>query len=80
MKNWSPKKNGWFTALFAGLIALSLIAASCINTTASTTTAITSTLTTTMETTTTTPTWNNIQLQGPQHPLQRRRLLQPRQQ
>ena len=55
MKNWSPKKNGWFTALFAGLIALSLIAASCINTTASTTTAITSTLISTMETTTTTP-------------------------
>ena len=55
MKNWSPKKNGWFTALFAGLIALSLVAASCTNTTASTTTAITSTLTTTMETTTTTP-------------------------
>ncbi|MGP8081102.1 MAG: molybdate ABC transporter substrate-binding protein [Dehalococcoidales bacterium] len=54
MKNWSPKKNGWFTALFAGLIALSLIAASCINTTASTTTAITSTLISTMETTTTT--------------------------
>ena len=60
MKNWLSLKNNWLALLCSGLIALSLIAASCNTTSSTITTSTTAATTTTRATTATTTTSTTI--------------------